>query len=77
MPIPRSQILSRRLIVARVKDEIFAFYAGENGTSQIKSAVAWELTLAYNVWNASITIEVGTKTVTIVMDVEIQSGLPR
>lgn len=58
----------RRFIVAQIKNEVYAAYAGENCTSQIGSAVAWELDLVYNMRNASITIGVGVRRVTMVIN---------
>lgn len=55
------------LVVALIKDEIFAFYAGTDCTLYIKQAVARELGLSFRSHDASIVIEAENKRVAMVI----------
>lgn len=69
MPIPNEEQPSRRFLVARVKEEVFAIYAGETCTSMIRRDVAQELGLSFGSRDASIAIEAENKIVTMVIAV--------
>ena len=68
MPIPNLRERLGRFVVARVKDEAFAFQAGFSGTSVTLASVARELRLGHYVRDASIIIEVENGEVAMVID---------
>lgn len=61
MPMPKSEELFGRVVVARVKDEVFAVQAGICYSSFIRTSVVQELGLSFLSRDASIVIGVGTK----------------
>ena len=69
MPIPSPKEPYGRFVVVRIKNEVFAVQAGLECDSCIKSSVAEELGLAYFMRDGSITIEVGSKIVTMTISV--------